>query len=111
MTNPLDELLAVDVAAIDAFVIDFVMRNPSVREQSDPVRIVMAQAMMKFKGGLNPIYLRPLVMARLYGKAAISQIVKGTIYQLEALLPFVEGDVPFTSAIEDAKGVLNTLVK
>ncbi len=112
MTTPpkLEDLLAVDLADIDKFVVNLVAKNPNLqKDKPDPVRWVMVETIANFHGGLNPIYLRPLVTARIYGIGAIAHILKLASYQLDSLLPFVENDANFVAAIEKAKEALKLI--
>lgn len=69
-----------------AFVDQFIKLNfTEISCNANPIGWIMAKTMQHFKGGLNPIMLRPLATVAYYGNNAIVHVLQLTLSELSSM--------------------------
>ena len=74
-----------DVERIQSYVSDLIKNHPDIAKSHTAVMQLVGMVMSKFKGGLGPIQLRPLVTVALYGDSAVDSYLNALVDQLVEL--------------------------
>jgi hypothetical protein len=105
----------VSMTEIDAYVKEVIAEHPLAFGQSlDPdatITYIMGRVMSHFKGGLNPVFLRPLVMLRLLGDGAVTLVLNHAMQELAGMRDYCLGDAKINARLDAAELMIESFIE
>ena len=98
-----------DIARIQGWVKETIEQHPDIARSHTAVTQLVGLVMSKFKGGMGPIELRPLVTVALYGDNAVQPYLNACLEQLASLYDFCIGNELLNERIQLAEAAIEKL--
>lgn len=99
-----------DIARIQGWVKETIEQHPDIAKSHTAVTQLIGMVMSKFKGGMGPIELRPLVTVALYGDNAVQPYLNALIEQIVSLRDFCIGNDVLNSRIDLVEQVVDDVL-